>query len=277
VNAISSLRFRAIIPAAENVRLGGLLLPGQENLGTAGEEVVREVLKVGPDKISRGNFSTPVEISKLTDVFTDTALTGYGCSAKASAKLVGWESRELVVQQDAQSFNVQMGARLAVQPDTLNGRVIITSVLLPRIQVFGCDNPTAGKRLEEYLGQRVIGYRGGIEIDSSEVIGTSKRLAILEIFELNDIAKDRALMVKGIQTQPPGALGYADPIRLAGKTPSSAEDEKFLWIGRTPLDDELDMATGRFYFRLKPNDGSATLTFFRDLTLSDGGKILKLP
>jgi len=73
------------------------------------------------------------------------------------------------------------------------------------------------------------------------------------------------------------ALGYADPIRLAGKTPSSAEDEKFLWIGRTPLDDELDMATGRFYFRLKPNDGSATLTFFRDLTLSDGGKILKLP
>jgi hypothetical protein len=275
--AISSLGFRPVIPIVENIQLGGLLLPGQEALGTTGEEAVRDLLKVGSEKISRGLFSTPVEIGEWATLFPGTAATRDGCPVTSSATLLGWESHELATLQDARGLNVQLASRLAVQPDSLNGHVVVTSVLLPKMQIFGCDNPTAAKRLESRLGQSVMGYRGATEIESAHAIGTSKRLTVLEIFELDDIAKDRALVVKGIQADPAGLLGFADPIRLAGKAPNTAEDERFLWIGRTPLDNERRMATGRFYFRVKPTDGSAPVTFFRDLTISDSGKVLKLP
>jgi len=59
-------------------------------------------------------------------------------------------------------------------------------------------------------------------------------------------------MVKGIRLNLRSAWLCRSDTAPPGRH-ESAEDEKFFWIGRTPLDDELDMATGRFYFRLKPN------------------------
>jgi hypothetical protein len=273
--------FRPVVEATSTFELGGLVVPGQERLGTVLTNYARQAFNLTTDP--QGGVlkpSTPLTAdSQLANALVERQPLHPSCpSPKFIIDRV--TIRQLVVPRTQRLPSERLAdlAKMASVPAAaLRPYVVVTAIATPHVVVTDCADRATTKALTKRGDSIVVGYRAGVIADANEGVGSQAVVKILQLFELGDLTKqpDRNIQINGIETQPSGVrIGWASLVQL-GDTPAiGAADDRFRWLGDTPIG-PYTLWAGTFFFRIKKDDGK-TDTQQIDLSVPDAGRTIKL-
>lgn len=275
--------FLPLNPPTASIQVGGLVLPGQERLGTQFKRELDELLerpKLKRENIRLGETLQLGTFKELSDRIPALKAVNISRQNECQQKpLVANELLEthLVTSGKWRRSDVKLMARIAalvrVDEEDLNGYVIVTSVVAPAVEVQQCSKAKDKEEIERAVKGLAWGYRAGIQAKSNAAVGETG-LNILQLFELLGIAQDRVVTVKPVNTLPEGArIGWIDRVRLRGRDAATLSDDEYTWVGNAPLQ-AMDLFAGKFFFRLQQGGGSSTQAL--TITLSNRDQPLVL-
>jgi hypothetical protein len=278
---MNSNSFRPVDYPGAIFELGGLIIPGQEQYGTVLVEKTRQVFGLTPDTPGESLIpNAPLAVDRRLTLAIVAGQTLPNSCRKPRFYINEFAVlRAKIPRSETQpSEQLERLAELAlVPPAQLHPDVVVTAIVNGHYSVQACSDDATRLGLVRRAEAISLGYRAGAIADANEGVGKQGVLKILQLFELADLTKspDRSLKIQGIETQPSGArIGWIELLQL-GRTPAAQlPDERFRWLGDTPIGPYAFWA-GTFFFRVKAANGK-TDTQQIDLTLSDAGRTLKL-
>ena len=169
----------------------------------------------------------------------------------------------------------QIAAHLGLSEVDIRGYVVVVRTGRARTSVPSCLDRSAANRVSDAIFSLTLAYSGGQPLETHAAVGNKRTPDVLQAFELDAIAADRTLKIKGIAALPSGTeVGWIGRVKLGSHHPkNSPGDNEYNWLGAAPIGSQT-LWPGRFYFRLKHK--LDRLTVKRDLSVSDVDTTLHL-
>jgi hypothetical protein len=280
---LESAGFRSLATPTARLTVGGLVIPGHEVLGTALRAAMLDALQPWRETPSTIPLGEGVSLGTVAEITTSLNRTDQHLFDEFEAcrgEVVRIRSLEVTAlssdarkSADAPDVLTVVARSVDAQPEALDGAVVVWAVahgdaIVPGCQAYGMRAP-----LERQLSKLAWGYKAGVPADPNGATG-SKPLDILKVFQLNNLAKDRNIRIKGIETTPAGSsVAFLGRLQALGRNPELVPDDEYVQLGDAPTG-PVDLWAGRFYLRVA--HGAQKKTLIRDVALADRDKVLRL-
>jgi hypothetical protein len=281
---LDSAGFRSLATPTARLTVGGLVIPGHETAGTALRDVMLDALQPWRETsktISLGDGVTLGTVAQIAKSLVSTDQHLFDEFESCRGEIVRLRSLAVTAlssdarkSADAPDVLTLVAQKVDAQREALDGAVVVWAVangdaIVPGCQAYGMRAP-----LERQLSKLAWGYKAGMPADLRGATGSKPPLDILKVFDLNNLAKDRNVRIKGIETTPSGSsVAFLGRLHALGRNPELLPDEEYVHLGEAPTG-PVDLWAGRFYLRVI--NGTQKKTLIRDVALADRDKILRL-
>ena len=282
---LEPLNFRPLPAPTAGLTLGGWVVPGHELEGSALDEITLVALQ--PHALRDSAVATsPILVESVgallagSDLRTRRMLAQDQPCLSSPASVTGFRLHILSSKARRLSSDPDLIERVAkkanVERNAFDGAVVIWGIVTADVAIGECANAAAKQKLTAELNELAWAYRAGAPTKSSPASanGDNPLVAILRAFDLNSLARERAITIKSIEIKPAGGmLSYIPRLQALGRDPATLDDEEFQQLGGAPTG-PVALWAGRFYFRVVDRGRRAMIV--RDLTLADRDKPLTL-